>query len=524
MLAACTGSGGERTNVDFGTGTTYYVDNCVTIGSDSNNGTSPTTPWLTTNMATTASGPVYFRSGCTWTMSSAAPEWVISGPFTIGSYGSGANPIINGYAGSILLDMNSQSNVTIENLTLNATSANTINIITTYGSTNGIYVLNSTITMTGTSRNYAISITPNHSASFPSIQNIYIEGNNISNSADSAIYFNGSDSDSIKGITISGNTIHDTAANGVYFFTPISLTSATLSVDAVNIANNTFTNIARSAISINSGVKSVSAQSYIQGNICNNLGSASQPNVNGLQLDFMQGVIVQNNYVNGVNTSAPDGDGIELDTAGSGSTLSTFASTRCIVRYNVATGANSFGGRTAGINAVAIKNSQIYDNIVYGNQIGFSFDTSIPTGNVFYNNTIVNNGYGVLETDATLGDGYPPASIWINNIYANNSAGGFIVANSNLGSMIPIESYNLWWNNGPYNLATYNIGSFVAVNLGTGDIIANPEFVNADGLYDSTADFNIFAGSPAISAGVNVGLTQDFAGNPVPSTPDIGAY
>jgi hypothetical protein len=32
------------------------------------------------------------------------------------------------------------------------------------------------------------------------------------------------------------------------------------------------------------------------------------------------------------------------------------------------------------------------------------------------------------------------------------------------------------------------------------------------------------AGSPAIDAGVDVGLTKDFEGNPIVGTPDIGAY
>jgi hypothetical protein len=36
-------------NIAEASGTTYYVDNCVTVGNDSNNGTAPSTPWLTIN-------------------------------------------------------------------------------------------------------------------------------------------------------------------------------------------------------------------------------------------------------------------------------------------------------------------------------------------------------------------------------------------------------------------------------------------------------------------------------------------
>ena len=42
---------------------------------------------------------------------------------------------------------------------------------------------------------------------------------------------------------------------------------------------------------------------------------------------------------------------------------------------------------------------------------------------------------------------------------------------------------------------------------------------------DSQAsDFELQSSSPGIRAGVNVGLTTDYAGNSVPSVPDIGAY
>ena len=81
---------------------TYYVDNCVVTGNDSNNGTGPATPWLTINKVNTSSfvvgDSISFRKGCTWREQLTVPSSGSAGnPITFGSYGaSGANPIING--------------------------------------------------------------------------------------------------------------------------------------------------------------------------------------------------------------------------------------------------------------------------------------------------------------------------------------------------------------------------------------------------------------------------------------------
>ena len=50
--------------------TTYYVDNCVTVGNDRNNGASTSTPWLTINKVNTSKfnpgDSILFESTCTW--------------------------------------------------------------------------------------------------------------------------------------------------------------------------------------------------------------------------------------------------------------------------------------------------------------------------------------------------------------------------------------------------------------------------------------------------------------------------
>jgi hypothetical protein len=54
---------------------------------------------------------------------------------------------------------------------------------------------------------------------------------------------------------------------------------------------------------------------------------------------------------------------------------------------------------------------------------------------------------------------------------------------------------------------------------GTGNIRADPRFNNK-----TNRDFSLRQGSPAINAGLHVGLSRDIAGNPIVNLPDIGAY
>jgi hypothetical protein len=52
----------------------------------------------------------------------------------------------------------------------------------------------------------------------------------------------------------------------------------------------------------------------------------------------------------------------------------------------------------------------------------------------------------------------------------------------------------------------------------SGSLTSNPLFITAG------SDFHLQAGSPAINAGVNEGLTLDYEGSTVNNPPEIGAY
>lgn len=98
-----------------------------------------------------------------------------------------------------------------------------------------------------------------------------------------------------------------------------------------------------------------------------------------------------------------------------------------------------------------------------------------------------------------------------NNIIVNFDYAGVVCYPANLAS---IEN-NIFYGNGnsddPRNTS-------VVTNLtNTNNIKKNPSFV-------SSTDFRLQSGSPAINAGIGVGLTKDYLGNSVDLMPDIGAY
>ena len=114
----------------------------------------------------------------------------------------------------------------------------------------------------------------------------------------------------------------------------------------------------------------------------------------------------------------------------------------------------------------------IYNNVIYGNGNGFDVDESV---------TIKNNIVNTSGTDD------------INITGAKTVTGGS----------------NIFEDAAIVGAGTYS---------GSALFSTDPLFTVAG------SDFTLKAGSPAINAGVDVGLTLDFLGNPIVGLPDIGAY
>ena len=152
---------------------------------------------------------------------------------------------------------------------------------------------------------------------------------------------------------------------------------------------------------------------------------------------------------------------------------------------------------------------EAYGNIIHDNSGGIAVGYGASNTKV-YNNTIYSNTDGGISTGAGWSSRPNVNTIIANNIIANN--GGYGISNSNQGSPQPEPQGTLIMNNLLFNNA---FGSFYETGTNTtntNNIQSDPKFVNA-----SDNDFRLTSGSPAIAAGLDIGLP--FNG----SAPDIGA-
>ncbi len=132
-----------------------------------------------------------------------------------------------------------------------------------------------------------------------------------------------------------------------------------------------------------------------------------------------------------------------------------------------------------------------------------------------YNNTIVSNNHGITQYTNKR------PMVMKNNLFANNTlqqVNMFQIASG------LVHTNNLYYKTTgaslQYNGATYDTSGEITT-FEASAITTDPLFVGT-----GTHPYSLQTGSPAINAGVNVGLTTDILGNTVPSGEgyDIGAY
>jgi len=178
-------------------------------------------------------------------------------------------------------------------------------------------------------------------------------------------------------------------------------------------------------------------------------------------------------------------------------------------------------------------------DIVWGHPVGITpGDTLDGGGQVFAENFAINaSGLSGSEINIkriqaqAISDDVNSYLVVAYCISANSSSSGVAISGAN----------NAFYNLTVYGATTYGfdvnedttIDNSVAYGSGVSDAnIAGGKIVTGthniydgtDPIFRSTSDYRLRAGSPAINAGVDVGLTTDYLGNPIIGLPDIGAY
>ncbi len=121
-----------------------------------------------------------------------------------------------------------------------------------------------------------------------------------------------------------------------------------------------------------------------------------------------------------------------------------------------------------------------------------------------------NTAYNYDNRGITFGSGTTFTSLTIkNDIFSGQVAGQDIIDEGSITEADAQIDYNLYLK-GTTGLA--NSG-------GSHSVTGDPKFVSA-----ADNNFRLKPGSPAINAGVDVGLVTDYAGKPIAGLPDIGAY
>lgn len=161
-----------------------------------------------------------------------------------------------------------------------------------------------------------------------------------------------------------------------------------------------------------------------------------------------------------------------------------------------------------GYSGMVPQNMKIYNNI-FANCAGvglwlYGGDTK-ASGNIIKNNIFYNNGDSyqlvIYDSATVLGNTFT------NNLFYKSGVSDLI----NYGHSAT-DDY-------PHTVAEFNKENGTASDVISANITGDPLFI-------STSDFYLQPTSPAINAGISVGLTTDFSGNLVPrgSAPNIGAH
>ena len=505
---------------------TYYLD--ATNGNDSNSGTSELSPWKTikkVNASTFVPGDqILFKRGCVWREQLLTPNGGTTGyPITFGSYGFGNRPVITG------LDLVSGSSWTLDYGNIWKAVVSTEPKLAVFDSALGINVASKAALDADNKWWWSANAFYTYSSTNPGTK--YVTPGVQVGARGNAIHVT-KNYITLDGLELQGaNTrwmgnVH-MEYDGVHDFVMQNCESKWgangFAIGPKNGGGNTVRdclihhNMVHGISSDTDTGPSISRQNTIQRNVIYSNGS------NGIVIDANYWIIEHNIvHDNGTNTSEDIGIHLYTATADSGS------GDYNIIRYNIVYNQKGSANDGAGI---AIDqwcdNNQVYYNICYNND-GPGFYNYDAAGNAFYNNAAYGNcqnssGGLTMKGEFRLTGARTTNTTLKNNIgYAISPSAYAIYLNPDTSQSSFTITNNLWFSTNAdwyyFNVTGGNIpGTWNSLTGGT-DLNGDPMFVSPG------TDFQLKSASPCINAGLQVGLSQDFQGNPFYGAVDIGAY
>ena len=189
------------------------------------------------------------------------------------------------------------------------------------------------------------------------------------------------------------------------------------------------------------------------------------------------------------------------------------------VRYNFVDGASRIDPLKAGISLVVSGggNEHYYNVSINSNYQGMRCQESV-SGDKWYNNTIYNSADdGFTMTSGCANTEFKNNIIMLSGVRHIDIKTGATTGHTIDNNLYGDDSATKFdWGGSVSNFASWKTNSSQDGNSPTP---ADPLFVNA-----ASDNFQLQSASPAIDAGVDVSLTQDFAGRVISGLPDIGAY
>jgi hypothetical protein len=307
--------------------------------------------------------------------------------------------------------------------------------------------------------------------------NLTITGNTFRNNMESVAVYSNNGVETNRNLTITDNLIVD---GGVTVGPELWSEFNTGDQEGIGLQNASYSVISRNRVINGAGLTS-------------GIGMWVNNNSRGQYNEFSYNYI-ENNYGSGL---VPGGQG--PNTGGH------------VIAYNVVINAGMgpsteiwsevWGGLR--LNATQNPASSIYNNVLVGS------DTNIYLGGGSSNYVIENNiSYAPVNHHITNHPNIFLPNVLNYNLYFPNPADGFRIGNDQNGNVIPIRYYDL---DGWISVTSQDTPH---------SFVADPAFVNTQSPYD----LRLTANSPAIDAGVAVGLNADHDGKPVLGAADIGAY